>query len=169
MSILTREKEKDAMKKKWICILAGIIACCVLLIWWFTQLNDDVPRKQIIEYVRQNHEELESMINDGIPDEKTAQEALILDRLGERSIVKSIRKYGDSKTDFYCGGTGLATNSTYSGFYFSANDTPFALEFPSNELVETSSGVYEWKSNTGEKIITERIIPNWFYYHMVWN
>ena len=68
----------------------------------------------------------------------------------------------------HCGGTGLATNSTYSGFYYSADDTPFALEFPSNELTEISPGVFEWKSSTGEAITTERIMPNWFYYNMEW-
>ncbi len=63
----------------------------------------------------------------------------------------------------------MVTDSTYSGFYYSADDTPFALEFPSDELEQTSPGVYQGKSDTGEQIITERIMPNWFYYHMVWH
>ena len=61
------------------------------------------------------------------------------------------------------------TDSTYSGFYYSADDTPYALEFYTDGLEETSPGIYEWKSNTGEEIITERIMPNWFYYHMIWS
>ncbi|MBR4636492.1 MAG: hypothetical protein IKO51_09075 [Clostridia bacterium] len=161
------------MKKLWICILAilaGMIACWVLAIMLLGGSNDEVSRKRIIEYVDQNHETLEFVIQDGIPDEESEQEALIRDRFGKQNIVKSISKYSDSKIGFYCGGTGNATNSTYSGFYFSAADKPFALMFSSEaKLEETSPGVYEWKSSTGKEIITERIMPNWFYYHIVWN
>ena len=130
--------------------------------------NDDVSRDQIFEYVERNHAILESIAKDEIPNEDAEEKTLIRDRLGNRTIVKSIYRYNDNNIDFYCGGTGLATNSTYSGFYYSADDTPFALEFPSNELTEISSGVFEWKSSTGEAITTERIMPNWFYYYMEW-
>ena len=154
------------MKKK-ILLLIGILSFCAVLTGC-RLVNDDVSSDRIFEYVSQNHEVLESIAQDEIPKDNIEENALIRDRLGNRTIVKSIYRYNDNIVDFYCGGTGLATNSTYSGFYYSADDTPFALEFPSNELVETSPGVYEWKNNTGEAITTERIMPNWFYYHMVW-
>ena len=96
--------------------------------------NDDVSRDRIIEYVNKNHEILVSITEDEIPSEKAELESWIRDCLGKQTIVKSVYRYNDNIIDFYCGGTGLATNSTYSGFYFSADDTPFALELPSEEL-----------------------------------
>ena len=153
--------------KKLIIMFICILSFCAVLTGC-RLFNDDVSRDRIFEYVSQNHEVLESIAQDEIPGDNAEENALIRDRLGNRTIVKSISRYNDNIMHFYCGGTGLATNSTYSGFYYSADDTPFALEFPSNELVETSPGVYEWKNNTGEAITTERIMPNWFYYHMVW-
>ena len=156
------------MLKKRVCLLVGVFAFCAVLTGCGL-FDDEVSRDRIMEYVRKNHEILESIAEGGIPGEKADREALIRDRLGSRTIVKSLYRYSDNHIDFYCGGAGLVTSSTYSGFYFSADDSPFALEFPSNELAETSPGVYEWKSDTGEAILTERIMPNWFYYHMVWN
>ena len=154
--------------RKRVLFLVSIIILCAVLIGC-GPFNDDVSRDRIIEYVTNNHETLEAIAEDEIPNENAELESWIRDRLGKQTIVKSVYRFNNNIIDFYCGGTGLATNSTYSGFYYSADNTPFALEFPSDELVETSSGVYEWKSNTGEEILTERIIPNWFYYHMVWN
>ena len=156
------------MMKKTVFLLVGIFAVCAVLAGCGGLFNDDVSRDRIIEYVRENREILESVIEDEIPREDAELESWIHERLGKQTIVKSIYRYNDNNIDFYCGGTGLATNSTYSGFYYSADDTPFALEFPSNELTEISPGVFEWKSSTGEAITTERIMPNWFYYYMEW-
>ena len=155
------------MKMRWTRLLIILFVVCVSLTGC-RLFDDDVKRDRIFEYVSQNHEILESIAKGEIPSDDAEEKALIRDRLGNRTIVKSVYKYNYHIIDFYCGGTGLATNSTYSGFYYSVDDTPFAFEFPSYELVETSPGVYEWKSNTGEEIITERIMPKWFYYHMVW-
>ena len=153
--------------KKLVFLLVGLFSFCVVLTGCGL-FNDDASRDQIFEYVSKNHEILESIAKGRIPSENAEEEALIRDRLGSRTIVKSIHRYNYNNVDFYCGGTGLATNSTYSGFYYSADDMPFALEFPSNALAEISPGVFEWKSGTGEAITTERIMPNWFYYYMEW-
>ena len=155
------------MVKKLVFSLVGFLSFCVFLTG--CGLFDDVVSKdRIFEYVSQNHEILESIANDEIPSKDAEEKKFIRDRLGNQTIVKSIYKYNDNNIDFYCGGTGLVTGSTYSGFYYSADDTPFALDFPTNELVETSFGVYEWKNDTGEAITTERIMTNWFYYYMEW-
>ena len=155
------------MMKKLVFLIVGLFSCCVVLTGCGL-FNDDVSREQIFEYVRKNHEILEYIAKDILLSENAEEEIMIRDRLGIRTIVKNIYRYNDNNIDFYCGGTGLATNSAYSGFYYSADDTPFALEFPSNELTETSPGVFEWKSSTGEAITTERIMTNWFYYYMEW-
>lgn len=149
----------------------GLFAAAVILCTFLTGcglFSDDVSKEQIAEYVSQNREKLTTMAESEIPLEKEERETLICDSLGKRTIVKGIYRFNDRVVDFYCGGTGSATSSTYSGFYYSADDAPFALEFPTNELREVSSGVYEWKGDSGQSIVTERIMPNWFYYHMIW-
>ena len=130
--------------------------------------NDDVSRERIVKYVTENREKLEAFPEDGLPDERAAERAYIRKALGSKTIVKSVYRYNGNILKFYCGGTGLSVNSTYSGFYYSADDSPFALEFPTDELRETSPGIFEWKTTTGEEYITERICPCWFYYHMIW-
>ena len=86
--------------------------------------------------------------------------------LGDSSIVKDVHRYSDDVLCFYCGGTGLVSSSTYSGFYYSENDMPYGLEFDGYPLTETSEGVYEWSEYRKEsglrKIVTERICENWF-------
>ena len=155
------------LRKRVVFLVSIFVFCAVLT--GCGLFNDNVSKDRIIEYVTNNHEILEVITEDEIPSEQAELESWIRNCLGKQTIVKSVYRYNDNVIDFYCGGTGLATNSTYSGFYYSADNTPFALVFPSDKLVETSSGIFEWKSNTGEEIITERIMPNWFYYHMVWN
>lgn len=155
------------LKKAMLSLTIGFSFC--ILLAGCASFNDDTPREKIMEYVKENHQILESIMEEGIPNDDAEREAWIQDALGKKTIVKNVSDHYDGIIDFYCGGTGLSTNSTYSGFYFSADNTPFAFEFPADQLKETSSGVYEWKSNTGKEIITERILPNWFYYCMMWN
>ena len=141
-------------------LLLGLCACNLF--------SDDVSRETIFSYVKENQALLEECILQDAPRNNLGKPVYDTEMLGRRTIVKSMYAYTDSVIQFYCGGTGLSTNSTYSGFYYSADDTPYAMEFPTDELEETSPGVFEWRSNTGEEIITERILPCWFYYHMIW-
>ena len=153
-------------------LIAAALAVIVLLTLCACGLfDDDVPREKIFEYVRDNEELLMDFMQQNPQKDKLdklGNPTYDFTPLGRRTIVKNMHAYTDSVIQFYCGGTGLSTNSTYSGFYYSADDTPYAFEFPTDELEETSPGVFEWASRTGEAIVTERILPCWFYYHMIW-
>lgn len=128
-------------------------------------LDDEVSRETIFAYVAENRESLETLMESELQDGRVLENAFIRDVLGRNTIVKSVYRYNDNILEFYCGGTGLSVSSTYSGFYYSADDTPFGLELNSHELKETSPGVFEGGSS-GDGIITERILPHWFYYHL---
>ena len=130
--------------------------------------DDDVSKERIVAYVTENQDKLSAYVRD-MPEDAAGQEALFRERFGRRTIVKSVYLYQDGILEFYCGGTGLSTNSTDSGFYWSENDTPFTFEFQAEDrLEETEPGVLYWNSRHGEEIWTERILPGWFWYHIVW-
>ena len=133
--------------------------------------NDDVSPKAIFQYVEAHHDELEAFPYSAMQGNDAARTAYIRHYLGEDTIVKDVYRYNDGVLQFDCGGTGIVASSTYSGFYYSADDLPFAFEF-SNEAVfrETQEGRFEWKNERGNRaIVTERILPHWFYYHMLWS
>ena len=59
--------------------------------------------------------------------------------------------------------------STYTGFYFSMNDTPYAMEFDGCDLAEIQTDILKWQNEDGtQKIRTEKIRDNWYYYVMDW-
>ena len=159
-----------AAHKKAFAAAVSIILICALTAGCGL-FNDETSKKAIFQYVEAHHDELEAFPYSVMPRNDAARAAYIRRYLGGDTIVKSVYRYNDSVLEFYCGGTGIVTSSTYSGFYYSADDLPFAFEF-SDEAVfrETQEGRYEWKNEKGNKaIVTERILPHWFYYHQLWS
>ncbi|MDI9505929.1 MAG: hypothetical protein QM271_07460 [Bacillota bacterium] len=149
------------------------IVCSRIVSSIFEQSDDSQSKEDICQYVKEHVEDLS-----GFPyltyqmiwsDEK--KQLFIEDDLGIDTIVKNVYRYNQDILKFYCGGTGIVTSSTYSGFYFSKKDVPFALEFEEEaQFTQTGDGMYEWESEDGQKqVITERILPNWFYYYLRWD
>ena len=137
-------------------------------------INSYPTKETIFHYVQSHKEELKQLCDEGrslVKWEKEDREYL-KERLGMFTIVKGVYDYSNGqkkKVDFYCGGEGFVGGSTYVGFYFSADDQPFGLEFDYHELSEIGSGCFEWKNDDqSEWIYTERICENWFYYYMDW-
>ena len=147
--------------------------------------NDAESQERIVAYVNENHEILEAIPYDEMPqlllsDDGYHYEAysdnegrsldqaerdFINEYLGYDTIVLSIDVSDENIVDFQCGGTGIATNSTYVGFYYSRDDTPFAVVFEGERLTETSTGVFEWQNENGSHaILTVKIRDNWYYY-----
>ena len=132
--------------------------------------NDRVPRSVIYDYVNENHELLEALAHEDIPTEREAKRDFINDYLGSDTIVKSAYPYNDRIVEFSCGSSGLSVGSTYTGFYYSRDDTPFALMFDGKELKEIEPGIFVWRNENGtHEIRTERIRKNWFFYDIVYN
>lgn len=148
---------------------AGILTLCAL-ITGCGLFNDDVSRIAIFRYVESHADGLAAFPFDDMRGNDAVRQAYIKGYLGDDTIVKDVYRHGDILV-FYCGGAGIVTSSTYSGFYYVANDMPSALEF-SDEAVfrETGQGKYEWKNEKGNKaFVAERIRSCWFYYHMLWS
>ncbi len=136
-------------------------------------MDDSESKETIFQYVTEHSESLRAFPYPPFitwrSDEK--KEEYIKDRLGEDTIVKGVYRYSPDILDFYCGGTGIVSASTYSGFYYSEKDIPNALAFESEaQFTQTGDGVYGWESEDGQReCIAERIQPNWFYYFLRWN
>ena len=133
------------------------------------------PKKEtIIHYVQDHKEELKQLCDEGaflVQFEKEDQ-AYLKERLGTSTIVKGVCDFTDGQKEkvvFRCGGEGFVGGSTSVGFYYSADDQPYGLEFDYRGLSEISTGCFEWKNEDGsERIYTERICENWFYFIMDW-
>jgi major membrane immunogen (membrane-anchored lipoprotein) len=150
-----------------------VLALSILL----TACSDEAPRDAIVSYVSANvklleafpYDEMEKILfsEDKSEVKQTKEEEIINDCLGSSTIVKSVYAYNDDILSFYCGGSGMLKHSTYTGFYYSKNDKPFALEFEGCELKETTPGVFEWEDER-HRIRTEKIQDYWYYYYLQW-
>ncbi len=144
----------------------AVIPALVLMIFLFG-CHREPPKEEIINYVMENQIALEAVVknyttNDALSETTPRKE------LGLSTMVDKLYYYEEGEVlKFSCGGTGNVTASTYYGFYYSKSDEPYGMEFDHNELTETSEGVYEWHNeDRSHIIITERILPGWFYYWM---
>jgi len=158
------------MKKKAIVLsifILSFILCAISLSGCGLFFNDSVPRNKIFAYVNDNHELLEAFPYAEMPKEPQEKKNYIINYLGKNTIVKSVYAFNENILRFTCGGSGLATGSTYTGFYFSKDDTPFALEFDGHELIEIEPGIFEWQNEDGRhKIHIEKIRDHWYYFVM---
>lgn len=167
-----------------LCIMVVIFALGVFFVSRHTN-DDNVSYDKIILYINDNYELLEKFpyrkieeiksSNDSSEIKKQREEGIIKRYLGENTIVKSVYAYNENILQFYCGGSGFLDAGTYTGFYFSKEDTPYAFEFTNLELVEISPGVFEGQDENGvqqihggHKIHTEKIRDNWYYYIQYW-
>ena len=156
------------MKKKVVFVLVSTLCvlsmmCCALLV------QGTVSRQKIVNYVNKNYKLLEAFPYEEMPTGAHEQEGFIRSYLGDNTIVKSVDSRNENVLDFFCGGSGLSTGSTYTGFFYSRDDTPCALVFDGCSLEEIETGIYEWQNYNGtHKIRIERIRENWFYYFILY-
>lgn len=171
-----------------ISILSVVVVAIITLSFFFVSSrinNDDITYNKIVSYVSDNYEMLENFSyseiekikssNDKPEIKKQKEEEIIKRYLGENTIVKSVYAYDENVLQFYCGSSGFLDAGTYTGFYFSRDDKPYAFEFNNLELVEISPGVFEGRdekgaqqSHGGHKIRTEKIRDKWYYYIQYW-
>ena len=148
-------------------VLALLLCLALALLAGCSFFSDDVPREEIVDYVKENIDVLDDFAahwTGKIEDEPAA----IRDALGRKTIVKDVYRYNESVIQFYCGGTGLSVSSTYSGFYYSPEDAPFGFEFDKMAAWEQTGEDSWFYTQDGDSVTVERILPNWFYYHIVW-
>ena len=153
------------MRKKIIAIFLFSFLLTISMTGCKGLFDDSHSREEIIAYVNENIEKIKTYEYDKAPKNNKEEERYIRQELGSYTIVKDVYLNNDNILEFSCGGTGLSTNSTYSGFYFSKDNTPYGMDFAGCELIEEEPGVFIWQNEDGShKIYTERIMDNWFYY-----
>lgn len=82
--------------------------------------------------------------------------------------VKDIRKWPLDKDevfiDFLHNGYGIASNTTYIGFYYVSQDKPTGYQGYPDKLIQKGKG-WEWKEINGDNwYYTEKIVDHWYYY-----
>ena len=128
----------------------------ILLVAWG---SDHLTQNQIAALAEENKEKIVDCIQAGNAD-----------RLKDWKGIKDVWTLDNGCIVFYCGGEGFGPATSYYGFYYSPDDTPFDIEAMTggDPLVEEGNG-WGWhecqNSRKGDNAYyTERICPCFFYY-----
>ena len=124
---------------------------------------------EVSNFVMTNKESIEKIPFDKLQSDSKRLNNYIMECFSDDSFVKSVYQFSDEVIVFYCGSSGNAQNTKYTGFYYSKNDNPFGLEFDGEHPIEIQPGVYEYhKSNDAHYVWTKRICENLFYFYQVY-
>ena len=112
--------------------------------------DDRAEQKDIFQFVRKNEETLLQSIESG---DFSAFE--------QYPMIKQITPY-ETYVEFYCGGYGIGSATSYVGFYYTAENDMCAMH--SGPLKPCGKG-YEWQEPNGDnRYYTEHICGNFYYY-----
>lgn len=68
--------------------------------------------------------------------------------------------------EFFSGAKDLCSEMTYTGFYYSPDDTPRGFQGSEVEFVPHESG-WLWQEENGDnRQYTEKIIDHWYWYEV---
>ena len=148
------------MVKKALCLIlvATIIlvssGCQYLLFPIMVALSDDsASREQILTFVQEHQDLILSCI-----------EQKDYSSLDSYSIVKEIYENGDH-IDFYCGGSGMGSQTNYCGFFYSDDDNLKAIWCaPLEELIPQGNGYYYHEEIGDNSYYVEHIGDHLYYY-----
>ena len=88
--------------------------------------------------------------------------------------IKSV-DVSDGYVDFYCGGSGMGSQTNYTGFFFTPDDDPLALwrEYDSKidaDFVETEDGweyrEFDHDAKGDNVFIVRKLAPCYYYYYL---
>lgn len=136
--------------------LISVIAFVSLVIWFYCELNDNLSKKEIFNLVNKNY-------------------AIILEDIKENDFsdsekIKGIKDISCSESyiDFYCGGRGMGSETSYFGFYYSeknAIDVKENFDYPKGEVLKQDGKGYSWDEVDGDnRFYVEKIMDGFFYY-----
>ena len=127
-----------------------IFLSCIFL----SSCADNLSKKQIFTLVKEHHDFLQQCI-----DERNYHRALDI-----KGIQDTYEKRNDY-VEFYCGGAGWASSTSYYGFYYSPADIPLAVDVTKTSMLTPKDDGWGWKEPDGDNIYyTERIMAHWYYY-----
>ena len=141
--------EVHVIKKKYLCLILGIIALLFVRKYMFS------PYKEISKYVTQNESTLRRECEHYLEQDYVNKEDAHVTGIyrGENKIVQ-----------FSYSGKGIAPASVYYGFYYSPEDIPVSYCNGNEELTMVSEGEWIWEDvgDNGGRI--RKIQDNWYYY-----
>ncbi|SHE91929.1 hypothetical protein SAMN02745784_02215 [Tissierella praeacuta DSM 18095] len=146
----------DIKRSKWtkrffICILV------ILILFTFRNFTWYRNKYEIKKLVNNNLDFLNECIQNGT-----------YDKIYELEKVKDIKKWplddNEFFIDFYYNGYGIASNTTYIGFYYISEDKPIGFQGYPKNLNQRGKG-WQWKELSGDNwYYTEKIADHWYYY-----
>ena len=139
-----------------LCMLFSLAGCSGAFFLFLVATGDDSADKDdVFEFVYEKEEELLKAIENG---DFSAFE--------NKGFIKDIDA-DETVVDFFCGGAGVGSGTSYVGFYYTPdNDMTAVWCAPSSasSLTPSESG-FEWQEPNGDnRYYTEHICGNFYYY-----
>ena len=118
-------------------------------------LDDRVDKEDLIAFVRENEEALLEAIEQGE-----------LSEYERKGVVRKINAE-EAVVDFFCGGAGVGSATSYVGFYYTPNDDMVAVwcaPVSADSLTASGDG-FAWQESEGDNFYyTEHICGHFYYY-----
>lgn len=169
-----------------------IIGSIIFLFMIFTGATDHRAGKDnIINYVKENSEELETAIAELVYD-KPGAEGDITERIqipefdGIKHITlyrrtERLHRWNEDRVDFDCGGYGLGSETGYEGFLYLlsgieietnpetgfADMTPLGFHYLDNGRFQPDGNGWRWNEEHGDNTVYVEHIEGEFYYYLM--
>lgn len=142
--------------RKILCLILLLLMAVSFSSCGFLNLLDDRAEKaDIFTFVNENKDTLAECIS---KNDYTAIEG--------NNIIQKI-KTDEDIVEFFCGGSGFGSATSYRGFYYSADDDMTAIWCGPlyNEPLTKSGDGYSWEEKNGDNTYyTENICGHFYYY-----
>ena len=123
--------------------------------------GDEIPKDDIFKIVLENRETILADISS-----EDFENALAIEGIKE---ISPAEYFGDGVYDFYCGGSGFASNTSYCGFYY-VGDRDASCLYDKDGYKKTVDGnIITWRqSDPGgdNEFVLEKICDGFWYYHL---
>ena len=144
-------KKHKWVKRVFICIIAILILLTLRNFNWY-----------------RNKYEIKKLVNNNLDFLNECIQSETYDKIYELEKVKDIKKWplddNGFYIDFYHHGYGIASNTTYIGFYYVSEDKPTGFQGYPKKLEPKGKG-WQWKELNGDNwYYTEKIADHWYYY-----
>ena len=118
-------------------------------------LDDRADKEDVIAFVRENEEALLEAIEQGE-----------LSDYEKKGVVRKINAE-EAVVDFFCGGAGVGSGTSYVGFYYTPDDDMVAVwcaPVSADSLTASGDG-FAWQESEGDNFYyTEHICGHFYYY-----
>lgn len=152
------------MSKKAVIGIFFTVLVVIISVFSLIKLNNTSDNYDTIsKYVNENYQMLEQIANEyinGSQVKKPKNVSMIEVHSQDDIYVKN----NNTIVEFYTGGKGLVSSSTYYGFYYSKDDIPASFQNSDEELVEYKANKWKWNGTGDNHGKTIKIRDNWFYF-----